>query len=100
MSHGAHELLVIFTVSALAVLIGLYRGGATILRLIAFPLTAIPICFVAMLLCNLLSKLMPYSVAESTPCVPQASISASASVVFDAAAARGNGSSGAASQPA
>jgi hypothetical protein len=49
-THGTNGLLIAYAVSALGVLIGLLLGRAPISRLLAFPLIAIPVLIVAVIL--------------------------------------------------
>jgi type IV secretory pathway TraG/TraD family ATPase VirD4 len=49
-NHGTNGLLVGYLISALAVLAGLILGRATLTRTLAFPLFALPVCILAVLL--------------------------------------------------
>ena len=49
-NHGTNGLLISFAVSAVAVLIGLILGRAPLSRVLAFPLIAIPVLIVAVIL--------------------------------------------------
>jgi type IV secretory pathway TraG/TraD family ATPase VirD4 len=68
-NHGINGLLLVFGVSAAAVLAGMILGRAPITRILAFPLIAIPVFIVAMMLWTAmadplkslgLAKLLPY----------------------------------------
>ncbi len=69
MNHGARGLLLVFGLSAAGVLVGLLVGRAPLSRVLRFPLIAIPVCIVAMMLWTAmasplqslgLAKLIPY----------------------------------------
>ena len=55
-NHGTNGLLIAFGISAFGVLLGLILGRATFQRTLLFPLTAIPIFFLAVLLWTVLAR--------------------------------------------
>src|SRR5580700_6792885 len=54
-THGTNGLLIAFGISAFGVLLGLLLGRATLQRVLLFPLMAIPIFIVSLLLWTALS---------------------------------------------